>query len=282
MKNIFKLTVLTCLTITATTSWAMQQQAVVQASALDSQLETAIKEFPENHTAALRDVKRLIDQGANVNARFEGNNTALHFAVIVWEAEPLIELLVSKGANPSLKNDMGLTPFDRAGPGGRGGVREDYLAILGKYVSPQLPTGEIKAQPSKPAAPLAAPVAKALPTQAKPAAPSVTSVVPDIDKPSADGDTQLTAAVQKFFDDRSASMQEVMDLLNRGANPNAKDSNGWAPLMWAAALRDSQDLIKLLLSKGADPKLTNNSGKTARDIAVQFRREQNLEVLGTK
>lgn len=55
-------------------------------------------------------------------------------------------------------------------------------------------------------------------------------------------------------------------LLERGADPNARQQVGYTPLMGAAAAgRD--DIADLLLQKGADPGLANDDGKTAADIA---------------
>jgi ankyrin repeat protein len=55
-------------------------------------------------------------------------------------------------------------------------------------------------------------------------------------------------------------------LLERGADPNARQQVGYTPLMGAASAgRD--DLADLLLEKGADPALVSEDGKTAADIA---------------
>jgi ankyrin repeat protein len=55
-------------------------------------------------------------------------------------------------------------------------------------------------------------------------------------------------------------------LLERGADPNAKQQLGYTPLMGAAnAGRD--DMVDLLLGRGADPAAVSEDGKTAADIA---------------
>ena len=64
------------------------------------------------------------------------------------------------------------------------------------------------------------------------------------------GETTLHAAVR-------ADAREVMKLLlERGANPNAQDVDGWTPLFGAS----SREAIHLLLEFGADPKLTDQAG----------------------
>lgn len=59
-------------------------------------------------------------------------------------------------------------------------------------------------------------------------------------------------------------------LLQRGANPNARDKNGITPLMLATNLR-FLDGVELLLGRKAQVDATNNSGETALIRAVQLR-----------
>jgi ankyrin repeat protein len=51
-----------------------------------------------------------------------------------------------------------------------------------------------------------------------------------------------------------------------GADVNARDHNGYTPLHHAAA-RGDNDLIRYLVSKGADPKAVARSGQTTIDLA---------------
>jgi ankyrin repeat protein len=68
----------------------------------------------------------LIQRGADVNARggWEGNS-ALHFAARNGDRS-LVELLLSKGADPSLRNKAGLTPTEEADKAGK----TDVAALL--------------------------------------------------------------------------------------------------------------------------------------------------------
>lgn len=59
-------------------------------------------------------------------------------------------------------------------------------------------------------------------------------------------------------------------LLQRGANPNARDKNGVSPLMVAINLR-FVDGVETLLARKAQVDATNNSGETALIRAVQLR-----------
>ena len=55
-------------------------------------------------------------------------------------------------------------------------------------------------------------------------------------------------------------------LLERGADPNARQQVGYTPLMGAAGA-GREDLVDLLLRHGADPALASDDGKTAASIA---------------
>jgi ankyrin repeat protein len=86
---------------------------------------------PEGAVDACR---MLLERGVDVNAFNTAGQTALHGAV--GRGEPVVELLVSRGAT-LIKNKAGLTALDVAnGAGGRGGrggvVREGAAAILRK------------------------------------------------------------------------------------------------------------------------------------------------------
>ena len=101
---------------------------------------------PEGAVAACT---MLLDRGVDVNAFNTAGQTALHGAV--GRGEPVVELLVARGATLT-KNKAGLTALDIAnGAGGRGGrggvVREGAAAIL-KKLAP-----DATAKPGTPARP---------------------------------------------------------------------------------------------------------------------------------
>jgi hypothetical protein len=65
---------------------------------------------------------------------------------------------------------------------------------------------------------------------------------------------------------RRGDLGEVRRLLDKGANVNARDVDGWTPLHWAAAL-GRLDIVKLLVERGADVNAKNGDGKTPLDLA---------------
>ncbi len=67
-------------------------------------------------------------------------------------------------------------------------------------------------------------------------------------------------------------------LLKAGAEINAMDVAGWTPLMWAA-FNGSKPLVKLLVEKGADPKITAKSGAAALSIAESLGYENTAAII---
>lgn len=70
--------------------------------------------------------------------------------------------------------------------------------------------------------------------------------------------------LDKKLDDaiNTNNLNEVSDLLNKGANIEYRDEFGCTALMCAAWIA-STEIVEFLLLKGADKKATNNDGLTA-------------------
>ena len=68
-------------------------------------------------------------------------------------------------------------------------------------------------------------------------------------------------------------------LVDRGADVNAADNNGWSPLMWAAQERHIS-VVNLLLLRGADPNLVGQRGGNYNEPALSDAASNgNLEVV---
>ena len=53
-----------------------------------------------------------LDRGADVNAVNALGQTALHLAGQAGESDPVVKLLLSRGADPSIRDKQGRAPFD--------------------------------------------------------------------------------------------------------------------------------------------------------------------------
>ena len=61
--------------------------------------------------------------------------------------------------------------------------------------------------------------------------------------------------------------EAVAAILDAGADPNARQQVGYTPLMGAASA-NREDIVDLLLARGADPSLLSDDGQTASGIAT--------------
>jgi ankyrin repeat protein len=73
--------------------------------------------------------------------------------------------------------------------------------------------------------------------------------------------------------------QTAVALMDAGADTNARDENGWTPLMYAAQSSGSVDLISSMLANGANPEAQNGEGRTAEQLARRQGRDDVAEVL---
>ena len=67
---------------------------------------------------------------------------------------------------------------------------------------------------------------------------------------------------------QDGDMQAVKDLLDKGANVNAKDDTGKTVLHWVAPARDNPEMVKRLIARGAGVNAKDNEGETALMIAA--------------
>ena len=75
------------------------------------------------------------------------------------------------------------------------------------------------------------------------------------------------------------SIALVKMLVEAGAEVNALDSQGISPLL-ACCVSGRMDIITVLIALGADPKLTDNKGRTAYDIGTFYNQEKIYQHFG--
>src|SRR5262249_17518443 len=78
--------------------------------------------------------------------------------------------------------------------------------------------------------------------------------------------------------DRISKPEVVGALLKNGAHINAVDNNAWSALMFAAAQGEA-DVVRILMSRGADPNLRSKEGETALMIATNGEHKEIARVL---
>lgn len=74
------------------------------------------------------------------------------------------------------------------------------------------------------------------------------------------------------------SLPVAQQLLQKGADPNARQQGGWTPLM-GAAVQGNEPLMQLLLQRGAEPAVRDEKGKSARDLALEHGQVKAAEFL---
>lgn len=91
-------------------------------------------------------------------------------------------------------------------------------------------------------------------TQIYPVINSFRITSPSLDFPAGMNGEMLKAAA-------AADFLKIKDLINKGADVNAKNTNGWTPLMYMSAI-GNKEIANLLIDKGANINERNNHGQT--------------------
>jgi ankyrin repeat protein len=74
-------------------------------------------------------------------------------------------------------------------------------------------------------------------------------------------------------------VESARELLSAGANIEGASERPYIRPLWKAAKRGHLEMVKLLLSHGADPSATDNDGMTALDYATRYSRIQVVQYL---
>jgi ankyrin repeat protein/beta-lactamase regulating signal transducer with metallopeptidase domain len=202
-------------------------------NAKDSQKRTALQYASEKGHAEV--ARLLISHGAYVNANFAGHRTPLHYAAMTGNKRT-VELLLSKGADINARNEYGITPlFEamRSSAPGRKEVVECLVSKGGKV--PAFHLASYMADMEK--------VKQCLQDGI------------DINSQADFGCAPLHAGV-------NSGKKDVVELLiANGANVDARDAFGVTPLYYAVT-HNYEDILRLLLAKGANVNAKDNYGST--------------------
>jgi ankyrin repeat protein len=184
----------------------------------------------------------LIAKGADVNAKEASGATVLATAAYSNNLD-FVRLLLEKGANPNTTDLGGFTPLAIAAF--NGGSNSTLLKLL---------------------------LDRGLPVNAR----CVDSL--EMMKNGPIGLGRLTALM---FTASQANHASTELLIQAGAAVNAADIRGMTPLMLSIATdRTDPAIVRLLLAKGADPKIKSKAGENAFDWARKYQNPEILRALG--
>jgi ankyrin repeat protein len=197
--------------------------------------------FKAIHEAAkkadLKEVTRLLEQGADVNAKDNTGITPLHWAVINSH-KAVADLLIAKGADVSAKDNIGRTPLHIV-------ANEDMAALL------IAKNADLNAKDGIGQTPLVAACFN------KHKDVIVLLILSGADVKAADNAGRTPLHLAHFFE--GTQLAEL--LISKGANVNARSDDGRTPLYQAVA-RDRLSLAELLVVNGADINVRDKYGET--------------------
>jgi ankyrin repeat protein len=210
--------------------------------------------------------RRLIEKGANVNAKDESGRTPLSLCPL--EREDLTseleieEMLLARGADPNARDAEGLTALARAVKGGQ----DRYLKLLLRYGA-NVNAVDKNGRGS-------------LHLLENGYGWDMVHLLLDaginVNATDSKGVRPLHVAAEHGYD------QLIRELVDRGAEVNAADRSGSTALHYVAAKQDYVLAAEALLAKGADLNARDNAGKTPLRWAVENGRDELAKLLRAK
>ncbi|MCY4573679.1 MAG: ankyrin repeat domain-containing protein, partial [Gemmatimonadetes bacterium] len=187
---------------------------------------------------------RLLERGADPNARSWGGRTVLHAAALAGPT--VIRALMDAGADPSMGDDDGGTVLHQVSRYSSGSAAIPLLVDAGMDINLPNNNGETPLHLAAGAARNAATVALLLESGADPGLRT------------AEGDTPLHSAMAAFRPDTAV----VATLVAAGADVNARNEQGKTPAQVAWTGGHSQ-VVDQLMALGAAPVAQDEAGGTA-------------------
>ena len=200
----------------------------------------------------------LIDRGASVNARSETKYTALMVATQHRESTAAVRLLLSHGADASQSQGQPLfnaDPLFLAAYTGNAEVLPDLLKAGASL------TGEMRLLGTSSTDPISGAVRHGY--------LDVAQVLVDLGAPVDRTDLRITPLVKAVLGDQ---VEMARFLITKGADVNHIDTNGMTALLYAASIDfGSPAMIDMLLKMGARTDMKTKDGKTALELARQYK-----------
>jgi ankyrin repeat protein len=203
----------------------------------------------------------LLSKGANIEARSLTNysRTALHIAARA-KNHPAVQLLLEKGADVNVTDRHGYTPLMYAAEMGNETIVNLILQYGAVTEAKEIFQGRT-----------------ALGLAAENERVAIVRLLlehgAEVEAFNDDGETALHGAALEGW----LTVMEVL-VAQGHANVDAQDSSGKTPLMLAAEVGEDE-AVRLLVQKGADVKLKDESGKTALDWAIRGRKKAVVQYL---
>lgn len=199
----------------------------------------------------LDDVRTLLSDGADINAKDAAGDTPLYLAADAGHA-PVVRLLLAHGADPNLKVERGGSPLEIATYEGRSTECVQLLLDQGASFDPSVILHLASAYSRDRDK---VDIVRIFLDRGC----DVNAVDP---RPNSTGETPLYDAVASNY------RESVKLLLERGADANAKIDGYLQTPLHQAALSGEPKIAELLLQAGADPNALDHEGSTPLKFAV--------------
>ncbi len=190
----------------------------------------------------------LLQNRANPDILDAHQNTPLHLTIPSARRLEMVKLLLSYKANPALMDNQGNTPLHKAVMQFYAPEIVDTLIQAGAPVNAQNAKGDTA-------------LILCARTEHYEYAKSLIEAKAEIFKMNQAGENALKIALSKGY--------KAVDNIVLPSNVNQSDDNSNSVLMTAVSLKAPADVLKLILSKGADPNARNKAQDSALHIAVR-------------
>ena len=242
-----------------------------------SALHLAVMMSGNDAEGALRLVRRLLEMGADPNARADGGHVPLHYAAEL-RSEALVTTLLGAYPDVNARDDDGSTPLHMASRSPGNPAVVENLLQAGADVEAQDSSGRTPLHMAVGASGGRSSTGIALFTFRRRvelgAGRDGAAIAPllrngaDVDAKDSVGDTPLHHAVAQ------GNLQHVAVLVGAGADVNATNGSGDTPLHKAVSLRPTPEtltsgaeIITALFDSGADVNARNNLAETPLQLA---------------